>query len=55
MDKSNETLRNNNHKESYRSTGNVAKMWIFSILGIIYFAIPFKVNGETEMWVSFLE
>lgn len=42
-------------KESYRSTGNVAKMWIFSLLGIIYFAVPFKVNGETEMWVSFLE
>ena len=41
--------------ESYQSKGNAAKMWIFSLLGFIYFAVPFQVNGETEMWVSFLE
>ncbi len=40
---------------TYRSKNNVAKMWIFSLLGLFYFAVPFQVNGDTEMCVSFLE
>lgn len=40
---------------TFRSSKNVAKMWIFTIIGIVYFMVPFKVNGETTMCVSYLE
>ena len=41
--------------QNYRTGGNIAKMWLYTIIGIAYFMLPFKVNGETTMAISFLE
>jgi nucleoside recognition membrane protein YjiH len=51
----NNNASNTTNGQTFRSGKNVAKMWIFTIIGIIYFLIPFKVDGETTMWISFIE
>jgi len=45
----------NNLIEPYKATKNKLKMWIFTIVGVIYFMVPFQKDGETQMWISYIE
>lgn len=48
-------MKENSINESYKRKSNALKMWIFTIVSVFYFMIPFKVDGKTQMCISYLE
>ncbi|SHH52900.1 YjiH family protein [Clostridium grantii] len=42
-------------ENGYRTKQNIMKLIIFTAIGVFYYMIPFKVNGETTMCIAFIE
>lgn len=42
-------------EQNYRTNKNIAKLIIFTAIGVFYYMVPFKVDGEMTMVISFFE